>query len=103
LLTVVTVIYLALFGSRGMAALVAVAMISGSELASLFKGRFDRARPDLAFAELSASGLSFHSGHASMSSIAFLTMGTLIAATHRRVCDQSYILMGAALLLRSWA
>ncbi len=46
LFTVVTVVYLALFGTKRMAALVAVSMISGVTLVSVFKGLFDRARPD---------------------------------------------------------
>lgn len=98
LITVVTVTYLALFGSQRMAVLVAAAMISGTALVSVFKGFFGRARPDLAFAELSASGLSFPSGHASMSAIAFLTMGALIAATHKHTGERIYILLFAGLL-----
>jgi undecaprenyl-diphosphatase len=98
LITAVTVIYLALFGSQRMAALVLVAMVSGSALVSLTKGLFGRARPDLAFAELTVSGLSFPSGHASMSAIAFLTMGALIAATRRRTRERIYILLIASLV-----
>lgn len=98
LITAATVIYLALFGSRLMATLVLVSMVSGIALVSLTKGLFGRARPDLAFAELTVSGLSFPSGHASMSAIAFLTMGALIAATHRRTRERIYILLIAGLL-----
>ncbi len=98
LITAVTVIYLALFGSRRMAALVLSAMVSGSALVSLTKGLFGRARPDLAFADLTVSGLSFPSGHTSMSAIAFLTLGALIAATHRRTRERIYILLIAGLL-----
>lgn len=98
LITVVTVVYLALFGSKRMAALVAASMISGTALVSVFKGLFGRARPDPAFAELAASGLSFPSGHASMSAIAFLTMGALIAATHQRTRERFYILLVAGLI-----
>jgi undecaprenyl-diphosphatase len=98
LFTLVTVIYLALFGTKRMAALVAASMVSGVTLVSVFKSLFGRARPDLAFAELSVSGLSFPSGHASMSAIAFLTMGALIAATHRRAGERIYILLVAGLL-----
>ena len=99
LITAVTVIYLALFGSRLMAALVLASMLSGTALVSLTKGLFGRARPDIAFAELAASGLSFPSGHASMSAIAFLTMGALIAATHQRNRERIYILLIAGLIV----
>jgi undecaprenyl-diphosphatase len=98
LITAATVIYLALFVSRRMAALVLVSMASGAVLVSVTKGLFGRARPDLAFAELAASGLSFPSGHASMSAIAFLTLGALIAATHRRNRERIYILFIAGLI-----
>ncbi|WP_168708604.1 phosphatase PAP2 family protein [Hydrogenophaga sp. PAMC20947] len=98
LFTVITVVYLALFSSRRMAALVAVAMISGTLLVSVFKAFFGRTRPDLTFAELAASGLSFPSGHASMSAIAYLTVGALIAATHKRTGERFYILLIAGFI-----
>ena len=98
LFTVITVVYLALLGSQRMAALVAVSMISGTVLLNLFKSFFGRARPDLAFAEISVSGLSFPSGHASMSAIAYLTMGALIAATRWRTRERLYILLTAGLM-----
>jgi undecaprenyl-diphosphatase len=98
LITAVTVVYLALLGSRRMAALVLSAMLSGSALVSVTKSLFGRARPDLVFADITVSGLSFPSGHASMSAIAFLTMGALIAATRRRTRERIYILLVAGLL-----
>jgi undecaprenyl-diphosphatase len=98
LITAATVIYLALFGSRLMAALVLTSMVSGSAMVTLAKGLFGRARPDLAFSDLTVSGLSFPSGHASMSAIAFLTMGALIAATRRRTWERAYILLIASLV-----
>ncbi len=98
LITAATALYLVLFGSRRMAALVLASMVSGTVLVSLTKGLFGRVRPDFAFAELAVSGLSFPSGHASMSAIAFLTLGALIAATHRRNRERIYILLIAGLL-----
>lgn len=98
LFTVVTVAYLALFGTKRMASLVAVSMISGVSLVTMFKDFFDRARPDLAYAELAAPGLSFPSGHTSMSAIAFLTIGALLAATRRRTGERFYILLTAGLI-----
>ena len=98
LITAVAVVYLALVGSRRMAALVLSAMLSGSALVVVIKGLFARARPDLTFTDLVVSGLSFPSGHTSMSAIAFLTMGALIAATQRRTRERIYILLIAGLL-----
>lgn len=97
-LTAVTVGYLALFGYKRLAALVGMAMISGTALVSVFKSFFGRARPDASFAELSVSGLSFPSGHASMSAIAFLTIGALLATTHQRARERVYILLVASLI-----
>ena len=98
LFTTVTVVYLALIGSRRMAALVLSAMLSGSTLVVVTKGLFDRARPDLTFTDIVVSGASFPSGHTSMSAIAFLTLSALIAATQRRTRERIYILLIAGLL-----
>lgn len=98
LITAVTVVYLALVGSRRMAALVLSAMLSGSALVVVIKDLFARARPDLTLTDLVVSGMSFPSGHTSMSAIAFLTMGALIAATQRRTRERIYILSIAGLL-----
>jgi undecaprenyl-diphosphatase len=98
LFTTVTVLYLALFSLRRLALLVAVSVVSGSILVSLFKVAFGRLRPDTAFAELVVSGLSFPSGHASMSAIVFLTVGSLVASTRGRWAERSFILAVAALM-----
>lgn len=98
LFTVATVGYLALFSARAMAFLVATSVISGAILVSVFKTAFGRLRPDAGFAELVTPGLSFPSGHASMSALVFLTMGALIAASRSRVNERIYILTTAALL-----
>ena len=70
----------------------------GTALVTVSKKFFGCARPNLAFADLTVSGLSFPSGHATMSAIAFLTMGALIAATRRRTRERIYILLVAGLL-----
>ncbi|MEZ5701041.1 MAG: phosphatase PAP2 family protein [Burkholderiaceae bacterium] len=49
-------------------------------------------------AELTATGLSFPSGHTSMSAIVFLTIGALIAVTHQRAGERAYIVLAACLL-----
>ncbi len=98
LFTVATVGYLALLSARVMAFLVATSVITGALLVSVFKTAFGRLRPDAVFAELVAPGLSFPSGHASMSALVFLTIGALIAASRSRVNERIYILTTAALL-----
>jgi undecaprenyl-diphosphatase len=98
LFTVATVGYLMLVSAWTTALLVAAAVASGSLLVTLFKSAFGRLRPDSAFAELVAPGLSFPSGHASMSAIVFLTLGALIAGTRTRVAERMYILATAAVM-----
>ncbi len=90
--------YLALISERTTAALVATSVITGSVVVSVFKTNFGRLRPDSFYAEFSVSGWSFPSGHASMSAIVFLTVGTLIACTRSRVAESIYILTTATLL-----
>jgi undecaprenyl-diphosphatase len=93
LLTVATVGYLALVLARMMAFLVTASVLSGSVLAGVFKAAFGRLRPNSAFAEgVVASGLSFPSGHATMSAIVFLTLGALVASTRNRLTERIYIL-----------
>ncbi len=96
--TVATVGYLALIGQRAQAMLLAAWTLGGALLVSAFKTYFFRARPDLQFAELAVSGLSFPSGHASMSVIVFLPIGLLIAGTCHRLAERRYILATAVLL-----
>jgi len=98
LFTVATVGYLALVSQSATAILVATSVISGTVLVSVFKVTFGRIRPDLAYAELAASGLSFPSGHASMSALVFLTIAALIASSHKRAAERVYILMTAGLM-----
>lgn len=98
LFTVAIVGYLALFSARATAFLVATSVISGSVLVSVFKAAFGRLRPDAAYAELAVPGLSFPSGHATMSAIVFLTAGALLASTRSRLAERIYILVSAALV-----
>jgi len=98
LFSLLTVGYLAVVKSRAAALLVAAAVISGSAGVSLLKDRFGRPRPDIAFTELVAPGMSYPSGHAAMSAVVFLTLGALLASTRSRALEQIYILAVAALM-----
>jgi len=98
LFTVAAAGYLVLVSARTAALLVAVSVIAGSAFISLFKTGFGRQRPDAAFADLAAPGLSFPSGHASMSAIVFLTLGALMASTRSSLPERIYILATAAVL-----
>ena len=92
LLTITTVGYLALVSERMTALLVAASVATGSLLNSALKLAFGRLRPDPAFSDILVSGLSFPSGHASMSAIVFLTVGVLVASKRERLSERAYIL-----------
>jgi undecaprenyl-diphosphatase len=98
LYTVATCGYLLLSRRYLNALLIAASIGSASLLVGVLKTAFGRGRPDIAFAELVQSGLSFPSGHASMSAVVFLTLGALLADTHARQCERLYIVSAAALL-----
>lgn len=93
-----TVVYLALLSARTSAILVAASTAAGAALVHLLlKPAFGRLRPDLAFADHAAWGMSFPSGHASMSAIVFLTLGALLANTRGRWVERVFILATAAI------
>jgi undecaprenyl-diphosphatase len=96
--TLATVGYLVLVRARTTAMLVAASVALGATFVGLLKNAFGRLRPDSAFSELVVSGLSFPSGHTSMSAIVFLTLGALIASTRPRLGERAYILAAASLL-----
>jgi undecaprenyl-diphosphatase len=98
LFTLFSVGYLLLARARLTAALVAAAVVAGSAGVSLLKESFGRLRPDAAFAELVAPGLSFPSGHAGNSAIVFLTLGALLASTRNRRIERMYILAVASIM-----
>ena len=93
-----TVVYLALLSARTSAVLVAASTAAGAVLIHLLlKPAFGRLRPDLAFADHAAWGMSFPSGHASMSAIVFLTLGALLANTRSRWVERVFILATASI------
>jgi len=98
LFTVITVGYLVVVSARVTALVAAVSVVSGSVLVGVFKSSFGRLRPDAAYSDIAASGLSFPSGHATMSAAVFLTIGTLIASRRTAWNERVYILLAAATL-----
>jgi undecaprenyl-diphosphatase len=98
LLTVFSMGFLAIVPARMKAALVLASVVSGLLVVIGFKTVFGRLRPDPSFADVAVTGLSFPSGHASMSAIVFLTLGALIASTRSGVAERGFILATAVLL-----
>lgn len=98
LFTVLATAYLVFVGRTGRAVAVSVAMISGSLAVTGLKLAFGRARPDPAFAALVQDGLSFPSGHASMSAVFYLTVGVLVAQRHERLHVRAFLMAVAAFM-----
>jgi len=99
LFVLLTVGYLLVCSARRSAVLVAVSTLSGTACMRGFKALFGRARPDSSFAEFVVDGLSFPSGHSTMSAIVFITMGALVARTQPRPAQGVFVLLGAASLV----
>ena len=95
LATIASCGYLALTASRTRAMTVALSIVGAEIAVESFKAVFDRSRPDAPLAEFSVTGLSFPSGHSSMSAVVFLTLGALIAYGHVHPLQRWYI-MGVA-------
>ncbi len=98
LFTLLAAGYLLSVGRPARAAAVVAAMVSGVLALDGLKAVFERTRPDPAFAALVQDGLSFPSGHASMSAVFYLTLGVLLAQRHGRRAERLYLLAVAALL-----
>jgi undecaprenyl-diphosphatase len=81
LVTLFAFAYLVMDAQRKTALLMACSVISGTVLVGVFKTLYGRVRPDAAYADIVVPGLSFPSGHASMSAVVYVTLGALLATT----------------------
>lgn len=79
-----SVLFLALTGRGHAAGFVMLAVVSGVVLSSVLKSSFDRARPDLIAHQMHTLTKSFPSGHALLSAVVYLTLGSLVAVTQPR-------------------
>jgi undecaprenyl-diphosphatase len=98
-LTLVVVLatgYLVLAGRPRLGALVALSAIGGATGVSVLKSAIGRLRPDSRLAESVVEGLSFPSGHATMSAAIYLTLGALLASTRARRRERAWLLGAAA-------
>ena len=96
LVVVLAVGHLVLSGHRLLGRVVAVSALGGSTLVTALKVAVGRVRPDSRLAGAVVDGLSFPSGHATMSAAIYLTLGALIASTRARRREQAWVLGGAA-------
>lgn len=100
-----TVITLLIAGSAGfmlmrhayrIAALIVGATIGGSLIVSALKGWLERPRPELVDHLVSATSMSFPSGHAANSAIVYLTIAVLFMRFEPRLSSRLFVL-GAAI------
>lgn len=97
LVTLITGGFLLLDGKRHMALFVYASVASGLLVSTLLKDLMERPRPELVpHAYVSTS--SFPSGHSMLSAVTYLTLGALLARSHRRKRLKAYFLLVAAIL-----
>ena len=84
ILTFSVITLLLLRRQRGMAAVVAVAVIGGQVISFLAKYSFDRPRPDLVPHGVDVATSSFPSGHSMMAAVTYLTLAVMLARLENR-------------------
>jgi undecaprenyl-diphosphatase len=92
LITIAVVGYLWLERKRGTALFVALAVVGGALLETLLKLGFARPRPELVSHLVDVNSFSFPSGHATMATITYLTLGVLLAGVEERRRMKLYLL-----------
>jgi len=89
--------YLLLVRKRGLALLMVVAVLGGTALSTLLKMGFDRPRPDIPHAARVFTA-SFPSGHATLSTVTFLTLGALLSRVNADPRVKAYFMFLAVFL-----
>ncbi|TIQ27975.1 MAG: phosphatase PAP2 family protein [Mesorhizobium sp.] len=79
LITTAAIVYFLLIRRPGTALFVFVSVAGGQVVSSLLKHEVDRPRPDLVSHLVNETSLSFPSGHAMLSAVTYLTLGSLAA------------------------
>jgi len=97
LVTIAVVGYLLLDGERQTALLVVLAVAGGAVLEASLKLGFARPRPDLVSHLVAVNSYSFPSGHATMATVTYLTLGVLLARIQERLRMKLYLLCVAIL------
>jgi undecaprenyl-diphosphatase len=92
IITLTSVLFLLLRRKRRTAVLVASAVISGILVSYALKLGADRPRPDLVPHLTRVMSTSFPSGHAMVSAVTYLTLGSLLARAHARYREKAYFL-----------
>ncbi|TIV72724.1 MAG: phosphatase PAP2 family protein [Mesorhizobium sp.] len=79
LITTAAIVYFLLMRRPATALFVFVSVAGGQVVSSLLKHEVDRPRPDLVSHLVNETSLSFPSGHAMLSAVTYLTLGSLAA------------------------
>jgi undecaprenyl-diphosphatase len=98
LVTIAAVGYLWFEHKRGTALFVILAVAGGAALEILLKLGFARPRPELVSHLVDVNSFSFPSGHATMATITYLTLGVLLARVQKRRRMKLYLLAVATIL-----
>lgn len=99
MITAAVVFYLLIQKQYEFMWLILIATIGGAMLSFGLKELFARERPPLIYQLLTVKSLSFPSGHAMMSSVVYLTQGTLLAKVQANRNLRAYILLVALILV----
>jgi undecaprenyl-diphosphatase len=91
--------YLLLSGRRHSAFLMTGSVVGGLVLNDALKVVFDRPRPGLSLPSVQVFTSSFPSGHAALSSVAYLSMGSLIARCAPMSYVKAYVMAVAVVLV----
>lgn len=97
LILLFAVVYLAMSGRRGTALFVAISVLGGEILSTIFKAVFQRTRPAFIDSERVLSA-SFPSGHAALSAVVYLTLGTILAGSTEKLSLRIFYI-GTAIFL----
>jgi undecaprenyl-diphosphatase len=98
LITTLVLGYLLLRRLYAAATLVLVAIVGGYLLSNTLKAFFDRPRPKIVPHLAEVVSASFPSGHSMVSSVAYLTLGALLARTVARRREKVYFICASLLL-----
>jgi undecaprenyl-diphosphatase len=79
LIVAAVIVYLLLIRKAGTALFILASVAGGQVLSTLLKAGVDRPRPDLVSHLAAETSLSFPSGHAMLSAVTYLTLGSLAA------------------------
>lgn len=92
LMASVVIGYLVMVQKRAAALLVLGSVGGGLLLSTLLKNLFERARPDLVPHAVDVYTASFPSGHAMLSAVTYLTLGSLLMRVHSERRVKAYVL-----------